>query len=74
MNEQVCQAGSGGFIGGMGAVAPMKRSAAAVTAVACKGTCRGAQTMPAGPLAARHDQQMGAGVPGRTAKAKGCAQ
>lgn len=74
MNEQVCQAGSGGFIGGMGAVAPMKRSAAAVTAVACKGACRGAQTRPSGPLVARHDQQMGVRTPGRTAKAEGCAQ
>ena len=61
--------GTGAAHGGMGAVAPMKRSAAAVEDVVCTGSAR----VTGGPIAAtrpaRPDQQPDEGAPLRYARA-----
>jgi mitochondrial fission protein ELM1 len=55
--------------GGMGAVAPMKRSAAAVEELAHTGAGRETGRPRAAARVARHDKQPGAGVPVRRFKA-----
>lgn len=62
MIEHVCKAI---FIGGMGAVAPMKRSAAVTTVEAFSGAGRVEKTWRVRAVAARLDRQKALRAPGR---------
>lgn len=71
MNERFCEAI---FIGGMGAVAPMKRSAAAATVEAFSGAGRVEKTCRVRAVAARLDRQKALRAPGRCIDGAGCVR
>lgn len=59
MNDQIDKAGGRDFIGGMGAMAPMKRSATVVTDAAFRGAGRVHARWSDCLLDARHEQHLG---------------
>lgn len=59
MNEHFLKQRKAARVGGMGAMAPMKRSATAVEMYAHNGATRVARTHAGAAFTARHDRQVG---------------